>query len=173
MAERRELLIDAFNVMFADPRFGPLVRRNAEKAREEFLAWVNQNRPSDSTRVYVVFDAHRDPGPAAGTGKQGSAYQGAVHVIFARETADVWIQKRIRQHSQPQEITVVTSDRAILSTVHAYKAQHLRVSDFLHLPDSRRKKRQARHTADDKPERPTKREIEEWRKIFEDRPDED
>lgn len=173
MAARRELLIDAFNVMFAHPKFGPLVRKNAEQAREEFLTWVNQNRPSDSSRVYVVFDAHRDPGPIAGTGKQTSHYQGAVHVVFARETADVWIQQRLRSHPNPQELTVVTSDRAILATVHAYKAQHLRVSEFLRLPASRRRKRQARASTDDKPARPTKREVEEWQRIFEERPDED
>lgn len=173
MAARRELLIDAFNVMFAHPRFGPLVRQNGEKAREEFLTWVNQNRPADATRVYVVFDAHRDPGPPAGTGKQAAAYQGAVHVVFARETADTWIQERIRRHPNPEELTVVTSDRAILATVEAYKAQHLRVSHFLQLPASRRKKRQTQASADDKPARPTKREIEEWQRIFENRPDDD
>ncbi len=171
MAERRELLIDAFNVMFAHARLGPLLRRDLESARQEFLVLVNQNRPRDATRVYVVFDAHRDPGPAAEAGR-GDHYSGSVHVVFARETADAWIQRHIRAHPEPRRLTVVTSDRAILATVKAYGAHHLRVSEFLRLPARRRAARE-RPSDDDKPVSSSRREIEDLEKLFEERGEDD
>ena len=170
MAGRRELLIDAFNVMFAHPRLGPLLRRDLQAARQEFLVLVNQNRPADATRVYVVFDAHRDPGPP---GEANSQYSGSVHVVFARETADTWIQRRVRAHPEPQQLTVVTSDREILDTVKAYGARHLRVSEFLRLPARRRAARQRQAGADDKPASSSRREIEDLEKLFEERGEED
>jgi len=174
MTERRELLIDAFNVIFAHPRLGPLVRRDQAAARDAFLVFVSQNRPADATRVYVVFDAHRDKGPATETGRQGTTYSGGVHAIFARETADVWIQRRIREHPNPALVTVITSDNAIIATVHAYGARLLRVRDFLRLPERRRAGGAAAQSrAEEKPARVTRRELEEWERLFGERHDEE
>lgn len=171
MIARRELLIDAYNVIFAHPHLGPLVRRRPEEARNRFLEYVQANRPVDSSRVTVVFDAHRDPGSPSEPGRQNRAYSSTVHVIFARETADVWIQRRVRNATHPARITVVTSDREILATVRACGAQHLAVSKFLGL----RRKRRARTTrdADEKPDSMSARELEEWERLFEERTDDD
>src|SRR5262245_59693704 len=174
MAGRRELLIDAFNVIFAHPQLGPLVRRDQEAAREQFVALVNQKRPADATRVYVVFDAHRAKAHNTETGRQDT-YRGAVHMVFARETADAWIQRRIREASDPGMITVITSDNAIIATVRAYGAHLLRVRDFLQLSSRRKASGPAQRPgpADDKPERLSRRELEEWERLFEKPADED
>lgn len=173
MSARRELLIDAYNVIFAHPKLGPLVRRDPERARQQFLEYVQAHRPSDSSRVTVVFDAHRDPAGASDAGRRNRAYSSAVHVVFARETADAWIQRRVREASQPSRITVVTSDREILETVRAHGAHRLPVSDFLQL----RRKRSARardlRASTDKPDSMSKRELQEWQKLFEERPEDD
>jgi predicted RNA-binding protein with PIN domain len=166
MADRRELLIDAYNVMFAHPRIGPLVRHDRERAREAFLEFVSQSRPADATRVVVVFDAHREPGGPHAPGRVGRDYRGNVHVVFAPETADVWIQRRIREHDDPTQLTVVTSDREILATVRAHGATVLRVSEFLSLPAERRR-RADQNRARDKPEHMSRRELEEWERLFE------
>lgn len=170
MSDRRELLIDAFNVMFAHPRLGPLVRRDQAAAREAFLVFVRQNRPADATRVYVVFDAHRDKGPATEIGRQDAAYSSGVHAIFARETADVWIQHRIRDHPNPALVTVITSDNAIIATVQAYGARLLRVREFLRLPARRQSGGTSSRRVEEKPERLTPRELEEWERLFGERP---
>jgi len=166
MASRRELLIDAYNVMFADPRIGPLVRQDRERARDAFIALVSQNRPADATRVVVVFDAHREPGGPVAPGRQGRAYQSGVHVVFAHETADAWIQRRIREHADPTHLTVVTSDREILATVRAHGAHVLRVAEFLQL-HARRRARAREIQERDKPEHLSRRELEEWERLFE------
>jgi len=173
MSPRRELLIDAFNVIFAHPRFGPLVRRDPEAARKQFLEYVQAHRPADSSRVTVVFDAHRDPGPATESGRQGRAYSSAVHVVFATETADVWIQRRIRASKNPALITVVTSDREILETVRAHGAQRLAVREFLQLRPKKRRRAAGSADASDKPQSMSRRELEELQRMFEERSDED
>lgn len=163
-----EVLIDAYNVMFAHPQLGPLIRRDNEAARREFLAYVSRNRPAGARRVHVVFDAHRDPAPPTTPGRTRSAYESGLHVVFATETADVWIQSRIRNASDPGQITVVTSDREILATAAAHGAGILRVSTFLKL--QRRRSSRARA---DKPSHMSKRELQRWEKLFRERDDED
>jgi len=169
MSARREILIDAYNVIFAHPRFGPLVRRDPEAARQQFLEYVQAHRPTDSSRVTVVFDAHREPGAANDAGRQGRSYSSTVHVVFALETADVWIQTRVRESAHPGLITVVTSDREILATVHAHGAQRLAVSEFLHRRRPRRMAASRRQSSDEKPQSMSRRELEELERLFEER----
>jgi predicted RNA-binding protein with PIN domain len=172
VAARRELLVDAYNVMFAHPQIGPLLRRDAKRARDEFLDVVRSCRPSDSSRVYVVFDAHRVPGAATEAGEKGRGYEGGIHLVYARETADVWIQKRIRAHSDPGQLTIVTSDREILATVEAHGAQVLTVRRFLGLP-ARRRARASKARSREKPEHVSRREVEEMERLFRERQDEE
>jgi predicted RNA-binding protein with PIN domain len=167
-----EVLIDAYNAMFAHPQIGPLVRRDNEAARREFLAFVAQNRPAGAERVFVVFDAHRDTAPTTETGRTRESYERGLHVVFATETADTWIQNRIRKSTDPRQITVVTSDREILATVEAHKAQVLRVSRFLRLRQ-RRSRRMTRQTPTAKPSHMSKRELARWEKLFSEHDEDD
>ena len=163
---RRELLIDAYNVMFAHPRLGPLLRRDLERAREEFLVLVSQRLPADGTLGVVVFDATREPSPPADRGRAGRASRHGLQVVFARESADAWIQQRIREHDDPASLTIVTADRVILETARAHGAASMRVSDFLQIA-SRRQRRMREIRSTEKPEHQSSREIDEWRRLFE------
>jgi|CXWL01.1.fsa_nt_gi predicted RNA-binding protein with PIN domain len=165
MAGRREILIDAYNVIYADPRLGPLVRRDAERAREEFLALVAQRVPADGSSAFVVFDAMRDPRPVTETGRTNKEYTRGLHVVYARESADTWIRERIQNATEPALITIVTSDREILETARAHGTGVLRVSDFLQLAARRHARtREIRDTK--KPGHTSRREIEEWERLF-------
>jgi predicted RNA-binding protein with PIN domain len=166
------MLIDAYNVLFAHPRLGPLVRRDPEAARHEFLALVAQRQPADGTRVVVVFDAHREPGPPTATGRTGRSYEKGVHVVFAPETADAWIQAHVRRHPEPADVTVVTSDREILATARAHGCPVLRVSEFLQLGERRRRRAEELRRSE-KPQHQSPREIEEWERLFGERDEED
>ena len=163
---RRELLIDAYNVMFAHPRLGPLLRRDLERAREEFLVLVAQRLPVDGTLGIVVFDATRDPAVPTTTGRVRRANSHGVQVVFARESADAWIQQRIREHTDPACLTVVTADREILETARAHGAGSMRVTEFLQVA-SRRRKRMREIRSSEKPEHQSARELDEWRRLFE------
>ncbi len=171
MSRRREILIDAYNVMFAHPKIGPIARRNIEQAREEFLPIVVQNRPADATRVVVVFDAHRDPAPTTEPGRRGKDYARGLHIVYATETADEWIKRRIREDRDPRRLTIVTSDREILDTARAHDAGILRVREFLQLPAKRRKRSERLKV--DKPAHMSKKERAFFEKLFLERPEED
>ena len=170
---RREILIDAYNVIFADARLGPLVRRDAEAAREQFLALVVQRLPADGSRGIVVFDAARDPRPTTETGRTNTSYARGLQIVYARETADTWIREHIRNHSDASQVTVVTSDREILETARAHGAAILRVSEFLQLAARRHERARDRRDSE-KPQHTSRKEIEEMEKLFEEpRSDED
>jgi predicted RNA-binding protein with PIN domain len=172
MAARREILIDAYNVMFAHPQIGPLVRRDLAAAREEFLRLCVQRLPADGSLGVVVFDATRDPRPAIEKGSTGPHRERGLQVVYARDSADAWIENRIRTHPEPAVLTVVTSDREILDVVRAHGANVLRVSEFLQLAQRRQARMRAIRDTE-KPEQASRREIEEMRKLFEDRKDDE
>lgn len=167
MGARRELLIDAYNVLYAEPHFNVLMRRDVEKAREEFVAWVAVRAPSTGAAVYVVFDAMRDPPPVTQVGRVAPVtLQRGIHVVYARESADTWIRTRMSTHAEPALLTVVTSDREILASAQAYGCSILRVSEFLNLgAKQKRQVRELRQT--EKPSHQSKRELEEWKRLFE------
>jgi predicted RNA-binding protein with PIN domain len=166
----REYLIDAYNVIFAHPKLGPLARQDVARARDEFLALVSQIRPADASRVVVVFDAHRDPAPATETGVRNRAHARGLLVVYAPESADTWIREHVRSHAHPQQLTVVTSDREILATAKAYGAAMQRAREFLRIPV----KRQPRPAPGTEPApHLSKRELAEWERLFERKADDD
>jgi ribosomal protection tetracycline resistance protein len=166
MTARREILIDAYNVIFADPKLGPLVRQDPARARDELLALVAQRIPADGTLGIVVFDAMRDPRPTTETGRTGRSYERGLQVIYARESADDWIREHIQTHADPTLLTIVTSDREILETARAHRAGMMRVSDFLQLAAKRHARaRELRES--EKPNHTSRREMEEWQRLFE------
>jgi predicted RNA-binding protein with PIN domain len=172
MTARREYLIDAYNVMFAHPKIGPLVRRDLAAARDEFLSLCVQRLPADGSLGVVVFDAMRDPRPALEPGRTGRQRERGLQIVYARESADAWIQDRVRTHPDPGLLTIVTSDREILETVRAHGANVLRVSEFLQLANRRQARMRAIRDTE-KPEQASRREIEEMRKLFENRDEEE
>jgi predicted RNA-binding protein with PIN domain len=172
MTARREILIDAYNVLYADPRLNALMRRDVERAREEFVAWVAVRLPPESGLGVVVFDAMRDPRPVTETGRAHTSMQRGLQIVYARDSADTWIRDRIRTHAQPALLTIVTSDREILETARTHGAGILRVSEFLQL-GSRQKQRLREIRDREKPEHQSRREIAEWERLFGERPDEE
>ncbi len=168
MADRREILIDAYNVIFAHPRLGPLLRRDAARARDEFLVLVAGRLPHDGSVGVVVFDATREPRRPTETGRTGRERVHGLQVVYARDSADAWIQARIREHAHPEALTIVTSDNEILSTARAHGAGILHVRDFLQLAARRQERlREIRHS--EKPAHQSPREIREWEELFEER----
>jgi len=166
----REYLIDAYNVIYAHPKLGPLMRQDVARARDEFLALVSQIRPADASRVYVVFDAHRDPAPATEPGVRNRAYARSLHVAYAPESADTWIRERIRAHAHPEQLTIVTSDREILATATAHGCAMQRAREFLRIPVKRRN-RPAPGT--ETAPHMSKRELAEWERLFQKKPDDE
>lgn len=172
MAARREILIDAYNVLYADRRLNALVRRDAERARDEFVALVALRLPPGGGLGVVVFDAMRDPRPVTETGRTRTSMQRGLQIVYARDSADTWIRDRIRAHPDPSLLTIVTSDREILETARVHGAGILRVADFLQLGKRQQARAQELRNRE-KPEHQSRGEIAEWERLFGERPEEE
>lgn len=111
-------------------------------------------------RATVVFD-HGLPG-----GRSYELSGGGVDVVFAStgRSADGILRERLRRARDPRGLTVVTSDRQVISTAQARGAQVMRSEEFAaRLSASRRVQTLEVGTdADLSPE-----EVEEWLKVFE------
>jgi len=172
VAGRRELLLDAYNILYADPRLNALMRRDVERAREEFIALAAVRPPPSGASVIVVFDAMRDPRPVTETGRTRTSMQRGMQVVYARDSADTWIRERMRTHAEPALLTVVTSDREILETARVHGCGTMRVREYLDLNARQQQKLRAIRDQE-KPQHLSKRELAEWERLFGEKRDED
>jgi len=105
-------LIDGYNLMFEsiaipDPKLGTAALRLAREQLLEFVA----SRLSDADRrtTWIVFDSDQDVGLPDET-----VYRG-MQITFAREesSADEYLCKWIRSHTNPAGLSVVSSDHQV------------------------------------------------------------
>ncbi len=122
-------LIDGYNVMHAAGMLGPrLSREGFRRARRRFLDDLAEILPAAADReVTVVFDAKVPPGdfPIA------SSYRGTrVLFAFGDEDADSRIEYILERDSNPQNLTVVSSDRRLRQAARRRRARPMMADDF-------------------------------------------
>jgi len=109
MAAGREvvLLVDGYNMIGAWPELERLKERDFEEARDRLLDLLAEYQGHSGTRVVVIFDAHKVPGP-------GRTYrQQKLTVIYTKEneTADECIERLVGELSgRGRHVYVATSD---------------------------------------------------------------
>jgi len=172
MAARPELLIDAYNVIYADAQLRPVMLRDPEQARAGFVARVLRHLPPGNTQGIIVFDAMRDPAPVTGTGRMHEESRGSLRIVYARETADTWIIRYMAAHAATRPLAVVTSDREILEAARTHGVRIVRVSEFLRT-GTKRSARMERLRDTEKPSHTSAREVAERERLFEERRPED
>lgn len=117
-------LLDGYNFLFRLlPDTGSL-----RTMREALLSDLGEKAHSLNLKLSVVFDA--------GAQKQEEGKHYSYHtldVLFTPYgiTADEWIIREVQQAQKPQNITVVTSDKALQRQVCAYGGYTQPVEDFL------------------------------------------
>ena len=117
----RYMLIDGYNVIFADSELKSLANDDLHAARTKLLDIVADYQGYVGDTVIVVFDAWRKKGGMGSSEKYGDVY-----VEFTKEaqTADAYIERAVHQLMPNARITVVTSDAAeqvIVSGSGAYR----------------------------------------------------
>lgn len=105
-------LIDGYNLMFEsiatpDPKLGKAALRQAREQLLEFVA--SRLNDADRRTTWIVFDSDQDVGLPDET-----VYRG-MQITFAREesSADEYLCKWIRSHTNPSELSVVSSDHQV------------------------------------------------------------
>jgi len=109
MSNDPKILIDGYNYIFRRENIDAENRHGLEEARERLIAKLASYRRGRRVSLTVVFDGD-DMGP-----HPHSYLKNGVKVIFSQppSNADTVIKKIIQSESNPKNLTVVTSDRAV------------------------------------------------------------
>jgi predicted RNA-binding protein with PIN domain len=102
----RQVLIDGYNVILADPNLSRLHRESMETARDALVRSVSGSSRFLGDAVTIVFD---------GPGRQTQHRVGHVTVTYSStgSKADDVIKARAAAARDPQSVVVVTNDRDI------------------------------------------------------------
>jgi predicted RNA-binding protein with PIN domain len=113
-----QYLIDGYNLLFSGGGRRPRDPQALEAAREELIRLLNRFHAVRRGRSLLAFDCRK---PFFLFGLSRRQRRGDVEVRFAPEgsSADDLLQGLIREAKDPQAMTVVTSDRAILDVAVA------------------------------------------------------
>jgi len=137
----RRLLVDGYSLLHSAPEFSKYIRTGMDIGRERVLQRVRLAIPDLAPAATVVFD-----------GREGSLEDLAhIQVVYApaNKTADAVIERMVADADRPQELMVVTADRAERDTASGFGAQVMSCVQFLELtgrvrpenaPRSRKKK---------------------------------
>lgn len=104
------LLVDGFNVIRRDARFGSSEEDDFYGTQAKLIQMLAHYRSGTFHRIVVVFDGARGPNPY-----RGRSQQQGIEVVFSSrgETADEVIQDMVAGHAPRQGVLVATADRRL------------------------------------------------------------
>jgi predicted RNA-binding protein with PIN domain len=107
LTDEQKIIVDGYNVIYADDALRKIALRDMERARREFLSRIESYVSNKSIHVTVVFDGR---GVLAET---ETIIPGKLQVAYSagRETADDVIVSMVTGSDNPRSHLVVTSDR--------------------------------------------------------------
>lgn len=104
---KKYLLVDGYNVIFAWNELNELAAVNIDGARGRLLDIMCNYQPLSGSEIIVVFDAYR----VKGHDTEYLDYNN-IHVVYTKEaeTADQYIEKFAHENGRKYNVTVATSD---------------------------------------------------------------
>jgi predicted RNA-binding protein with PIN domain len=122
-------LVDGYNVIHREPALKALLESDGEAARERLISMLAGFRAGRRVRVTVVFDGR------GGTGLDARTRAAGVQAVYAHypETADARIVKLVRSSRHPRSLTVVSSDRGLVTQCRDSGAAAIGADEFLAL----------------------------------------
>lgn len=104
----QKIVVDGYNVIYADDSLRRHALRDMERARREFLERIKTYLKEKQVQVTVVFDGR------GGIADSETIVPGKLHVVYSarNQTADDLIISMISRSSNPQAFLVATSDKA-------------------------------------------------------------
>lgn len=106
-SREKYLLVDGYNVMFADEDMKQLATENMDASRDKLLEELSNYQGFIKSHLIVVFDAYK----VRGFQGEKTRYHN-IDVVFTKEaeTADRYIERFAHEHGKHWDITVATSD---------------------------------------------------------------
>jgi predicted RNA-binding protein with PIN domain len=158
---RRIIIVDGYNLILRTPQLQPGEGRTLRESRDKLVNLLSWAMGGDQARFIVVFDGTREAGKAE-TG-------GRVEVVFSKppHSADDLIHDLVEQHTDDDvPVTVVTADIEVARNARAMGAD-IALSDlFLASTLGPAAGGATGGEAPEKPSTISKKELEEWARIF-------
>ncbi|MCP4633825.1 MAG: NYN domain-containing protein [candidate division Zixibacteria bacterium] len=153
-----DYIIDGYNLIFSESSLTKIMEDNPEKARNILMEKLYVYREYGKHKMVVVFD-----GKIGVVSNQKSP--AGIKVVYAKKgTADTHIRKLIKTTTDPQSVTVVSSDyKDIGGLAKACGCKYLSSQEFLHILHDF----ESKHKGDpEKPDNITDDEVEYWLRRF-------
>jgi len=102
----QEVIVDGYNVIYADPELRRAMLRQPQSARERLATLLARYARERDIRVTLVFDGARPSSDSR------SEVPGRLQVVFSRagQSADDLILSMVRHHPNARAVIVVSSD---------------------------------------------------------------
>lgn len=178
MPATHTIVIDGYNLILRSPAFQPDDRRDLATAREKLVNLLSWTIGGGDVSFVVVFD-----GSETGFGPRRTTRSGGVTVRFSKPPAkaDDLIRELVEElHEDETETTVVTSDLEVARHAQNFGAKIVLSDLFAASLFPERVKEQVRQLrrkpdedGSDKPLGFSKKELEEWARLFAESIDED
>ena len=106
--EKKYLLVDGYNVIFAWNELNELAQVNLDGARLKLMDIMSNYQGYKQCELILVFDAYKVKGNIGEVSKYNN-----INVVYTKEaeTADTYIEKVTNEIGKKYQITVATSDR--------------------------------------------------------------
>ncbi|HEY1405137.1 MAG TPA: NYN domain-containing protein [Spirochaetota bacterium] len=126
----KQLLIDGFNLMYKFPDLaGKISRGDLRAAMQGLLVILADYRKATGKKIRVVFDGKKE----SGLDIREERVKG-IDVFYSIDiTADSLIMKFIKNDPQANQVTVVSSDKEIVSYVNRFRAPFILSENFAEL----------------------------------------
>ncbi|MBO4845087.1 MAG: TetM/TetW/TetO/TetS family tetracycline resistance ribosomal protection protein [Lachnospiraceae bacterium] len=135
------LLVDGYNVIFADEKLSNMAKDNIDSARDALIDICCDYQGSKGMNLILVFDAYKVKGNPGTVQKFNN-----IHIVYTKEaeTADQYIEKTVHEmaHKKNYDIMVATSDR--LEQVIIYGEGAVRISSREFMEDVKRERERLR-----------------------------
>ena len=106
--EKKYLLVDGYNVIFAWKELNELAQVNLDGARLKLMDIMSNYQGYKQCELILVFDAYKVKGNIGEVSKYNN-----INVVYTKEaeTADTYIEKVTNEIGKKYQVTVATSDR--------------------------------------------------------------
>ena len=125
--QKKYLLVDGYNIIFAWEELNILAKDNLEAARGKLQDILCNYQGYTGVHLILVFDAYRVKGNPGTVTKYHN-----IHVIYTKEaeTADMFIEKTTKEIAQKHQVVVATSDALEQMIIMGHGAIRLSANGF-------------------------------------------
>ncbi len=127
-SQRNMVIVDGYNLIYADDRLQDTARFSLEKAREELMDLLSSYVAYTKTELVLVFDAY-----LVKEGEGTEFIHDGYRVVYtkANQTADAYIEKMMYELGPDYSIRMVTNDRLLQFSAGQSGISRMTAKEFL------------------------------------------